>query len=89
MTSVTGTDPSAYTSRHYSTIATGLDANGWFFTATRTTVGATGTVSNDFNAAPLAWGIVVAAMLEPAAAAAIPDILKAPRIALGWDGGRL
>ncbi len=89
MTSVAGTDPAAYTQRHYSTIATGADANGWFFTATRTAVGATGTVSHDFSAAPLAWGIVVAAMLEPAAAAAIPDILKAPRIAPGWNSGRL
>src|SRR5687767_2745501 len=35
MTSVTGTDPSSYTQRHFSTINTGADACGWAFTAVR------------------------------------------------------
>jgi hypothetical protein len=64
MTDVTGTDPTTFTNRHYSTITTGADANGWFYTAVRATAGATGTISNNFAAAPTAWGVFVAAILD-------------------------
>lgn len=62
MTSVTATDPAALTQRHYSVIATGADAGGFFFDGIRTTAGATGNVNHTFSAAPLHWGIMVAAV---------------------------
>jgi DNA-binding transcriptional regulator LsrR (DeoR family) len=65
MTSVTGTDPSSYTQRSFTTIATGADACGWFFDATRTAAGATGTVTQDFNSTIPAAGVFVAAVLNP------------------------
>jgi hypothetical protein len=65
MTSVAATDPSSFTQRHYSTIATGADATGWFFDATRTNAGATGTVTQDFNSTMPAAGVFVAAVLNP------------------------
>jgi hypothetical protein len=65
MVSVTATDPSSFTQRHYSTIITGADATGWFFDATRTTAGATGTVTQDFNSTMPAAGVFVAAVLNP------------------------
>jgi hypothetical protein len=69
MTSVTSTDPATYTQRHFSTIATGADATGWFFTAIRATAGATGNVTNDFVSTMPAGAALVAAIKEPAAAA--------------------
>lgn len=68
MTSVTGTDPSSYTQRHYSTITTGADATGWFFDAVRATAGATGTVTQDFVSTMPAAGVLVAAILDPVVA---------------------
>lgn len=65
MTSVTATDPSSFTQRHFSTITTGADATGWFFTAPRTAAGATGTVTQDFNSTMPAAGVLVAAILDP------------------------
>jgi hypothetical protein len=65
MTSVAGTDPAAYSQRSYTTIATGADATGWFFDAARTTAGATGTVTQDFNSTMPAAGVFVAAVLNP------------------------
>jgi hypothetical protein len=65
MTSVTATDPSSFTQRSFTTIATGNDACGWFFDATRTAAGATGTVTQDFNSTIPAAGVLVAAMLNP------------------------
>jgi hypothetical protein len=62
---VTATDPAAWTVRHFTTVTTGADAGGFFYDGVRTTAGATGNVSHDFNAAPVAWGILVAAILEP------------------------
>lgn len=65
---VTGTDPASYTQRHYSTIATGNDAAGWFFDAARAAAGATGTVTQDFNSTMPAAGVLVAAIRDP-----VPD----------------
>jgi len=62
---VTSTDPTSYTSRHHTTIATGADAAGFFLDAVRVSPGATGNVSHDFTGVPLAWGILVAAILDP------------------------
>jgi len=67
MVSVTATDPSSFTQRHFSTITTGADATGWFFDATRATAGATGDVTQDFNQTMPAGGVLVAAILDPAA----------------------
>jgi len=67
MVSVAATDPSSFTQRHFSTITTGSDATGWFFDATRATAGATGTVTQDFNSTMPAAGVLVAAILDPAA----------------------
>jgi hypothetical protein len=76
----TATDPSTFTERHDSTIGTGADAGGFLADAIRTTAGATGNVSVDFTAAPLHWGILVAAVLE--AAAPMPVIpVMAPMVA--------
>jgi hypothetical protein len=66
-TSVTATNPATFTKRHYTTITTGADAGGWFFDAVRTTNGATGNVSHDFNGVPLIWSVLVAAILDPGA----------------------
>jgi len=67
MVSVVATDPSSFTQRHFSTIPTGLDATGWFFDATRSAAGATGTVTQDFNSTMPAAGVLVAAILDPVA----------------------
>lgn len=64
MTSVVSTDPTSYTQRHYSTITTGADATGWFFSAARSAAGATGTVTQDFNSTMPAAGVFVAALLD-------------------------
>ena len=61
---VTATDPAAFTVRSYTTIATGADAAGWAYSATRATAGATGTVTVDHNAAMPAAAILVAAILD-------------------------
>jgi hypothetical protein len=61
----TATDPAAWTERHFSTTTTGADAGGFFYDGVRVTAGATGNVSHDFNGVPTAWGIIVAAVLEP------------------------
>lgn len=61
---VTSTDPAAYVENHYSDIATGADAAGWFATATRATAGATGSVVSDFDAAMPAGAALVAAMID-------------------------
>ena len=62
---VTATDPASFgVTNSHTTIATGADATGFCYSATRATAGATGNVSVDFNAAPLHWGIVVAAFTE-------------------------
>lgn len=68
----TATDPTALASNHYSTVGTGADAGGFFASAVRVAAGATGNVSVDFNAAPLHWGILVAAILNP------PDLVVPP-----------
>ncbi len=65
---VTATDPASLTQWNYSTSALGADSGSWLATATRATAGATGNVSHDFNAVPLAWGILIAAINEPAPA---------------------
>jgi hypothetical protein len=62
---VTATDPASWTLRHHTVIGTGADATGFFYDGVRATAGATGNVSHDFNAAPLHWGILVAAILAP------------------------
>jgi hypothetical protein len=72
MTSVVATDPSSFTQRHFSTIATGNDATGWFFDANRSAAGATGTVTQDFNSTMPAAGVLVAAMIDAPAAAVYP-----------------
>lgn len=74
----TATDPSTLTERHNTTIATGADAGGFYGDGTRVTTGATGNVSVDFSAAPLHWGILVAAILEEPPAAAIPSVVMPP-----------
>lgn len=61
---VTATDPAAWTMRSHTVIATGADATGFLYDGVRATAGATGNVSHDFNAAPLHWGILVAAFIE-------------------------
>lgn len=61
---VTSTDPSSYTQRHFSTIATGADATGSFHDATRASAGATGTVTLDHNSTMPAEGVLVAALLD-------------------------
>lgn len=71
MTSVTATDPSSFTQRHYSTITTGADATGWFFEAVRTAAGATGTVTQDFNSTMPAAGVLVAALFDNT-----PDVVE-------------
>ncbi len=77
VTSVTATDPSSYTQQHFSTIITGADASGLFFTATRTTAGATGTVTIDHVSTMPGMGVLVAAMLGPVSSG-IPELLVAP-----------
>ena len=64
----TGTDPAAYT-EHYVETAIGLDMMYCFSEANRTTAGASGTVSVDFDVAnPVGWGgIVLSLKPEPAA----------------------
>lgn len=71
----TSTDPATYTSRHYSEVTIGADASGWFLDANRATAGATGNVSCDFNAAPLHWSILVAAILDEPPPAGVPNAL--------------
>lgn len=58
------TNPATLTERHDSTIATGADAGGFFADGVRATAGATGNVTVDFSAAPLHWGILVAAISD-------------------------
>jgi hypothetical protein len=72
---VTGTDPAAYALNHYSDIATGADAAGWFASAVRATAGATGNIVSDFDAAMPAGAALVAAMLDPLG---IPPLVQAP-----------
>lgn len=61
----TGTDPAAYT-EHYSETVTGLDAMTCFSEELRTSAGATGTVSLDFDVAvPVGWGLVLMAIKPP------------------------
>lgn len=61
---VTGTDPSSFTQRHFSTIATGADATGSFHEATRASAGAVGTVTLDHNSTMPAMGFLVAALTD-------------------------
>jgi len=69
----TGTDPGLFINRHYSEVTTGADAVGWAQTAHRATAGATGTISNNFDvAAPVAWGVLVAAVLDAQTPADFP-----------------
>jgi hypothetical protein len=49
MTSVTSLSPASFTERHFSTIATGNDATGWFYTGVATPNATTGTIVSDFN----------------------------------------
>lgn len=56
---VTATDPATFTSRSYSTLATGGGAGCWFADASQTTVGATGDVGLNFDAAPFVWSGIV------------------------------
>jgi hypothetical protein len=63
----TATDPASLPQDFYTTIATGADCGGWLAHGTRATAGATGNVSHDFNGAPLAWSILIAALKEAAA----------------------
>jgi hypothetical protein len=65
---VSGTDPSSYTQRHFTTIATGADATGSFHEAVRATAGATGNVTLDHNSTMPAAAVLVAAMVDPVAA---------------------
>lgn len=67
VSSVTATDPATWTERHDSIIGTGADAGGFLYEEVRATIGATGNVSVDFGAAPLHWGILVAAILDAVA----------------------
>jgi hypothetical protein len=67
---ITATDPATWTARNYQVSGTGDDAGVWMSDATRATVGATGNVSHDFNAAPLKSAILIAAVLAPAGAPA-------------------
>ena len=64
-TTVTSTDPSSYTQRHFSTITTGADATGSFHDANRASAGATGNVTSDHNSTMPAMAILVAAILNP------------------------
>lgn len=58
---VTATDPAAFTLHNYQDIVTGTDAEGHAASAIRATAGATGNVSNDFDAAmPAGIGVVLA-----------------------------
>lgn len=61
----TGTDPAAY-AEHYSESATGTDGAITFSEAARTTAGATGDVSVNWNVAvPIGWGGKVLALVPP------------------------
>lgn len=60
----TPTNPASLTERHDSTTTTGADAGGFFADGVRATAGATGNVSVAFSAAPLQWGILVAAIAD-------------------------
>jgi hypothetical protein len=61
----TGTDPAAY-SELYDESPTGADGMIAFSTERRTTAGATGTISVDFDTAvPVGWGAVVIALKSP------------------------
>lgn len=77
---VTATDPASWANFGFTTIATGADAGAWASSATRATVGATGNVSHDFDAAPLAWAILITAIQEPAPPNPVPDVVMAPPI---------
>ena len=62
----TGTDPSAYT-EHYDETVTGADAVSCWSEFERTTAGATGTVSIDWDVAvPVGWGAILMALKPPA-----------------------
>lgn len=61
---VTATDPSSLTQRHFSTITTGADATGSFHNAIRSGVGATGNVTLDHNSTMPAEAVFVAALLD-------------------------
>lgn len=70
-----GTDPSAYTER-YVEVATGADAMTCFSEAVRTSAGATGTVTVDFDVAvPLGWGAILMAIKPPPPPACINALL--------------
>lgn len=62
---VTGTNPASYSLNHFSTITTGADATGLFYSAliSSASVG-TGTVTIDHNSTMPAMGVLVAAMLD-------------------------
>ena len=62
----TGTNPADYTEL-YDETTTGADAMSCLSYAARSTAGATGTISVDFNTAvPVGWGAVVMALKPPA-----------------------
>ena len=62
--SVTSTDPTVYSTNHFSTIATGADATGAFFSNLRVTAGATGGVTLDHNSTMPAYAAWVTAILD-------------------------
>jgi len=64
ITSVSGTDPASYTQRGFGTITTGADAGMLLFSAVRATAGATGNVTTVYQAAPLTWYHMVAAIID-------------------------
>lgn len=86
-TSLTSTDPASYTVRSYTVITTGADAGRWLADATRTTAGATGNLSHDFNGAPLIWSILVAAVLTPLPVALTPAVVAFSAVTLDPDPG--
>lgn len=65
---VTATDPAAWTQNSYLTTASGADAAVSFHSAARATAGATGNLSMDFNGVPLRW-IAMTAGVKGAVAA--------------------
>lgn len=61
---VTATNPSSFTQRHFSTIITGADATGSFHDAVRATAGATGAVTLDHNSTMPAEYVFLGAVLD-------------------------
>jgi len=86
-TSLTSTDPASYSVHAYTTITTGADAGKWLADANRVTAGATGSLSHDFNGAPLVWSILVAAVLTSLVIDLTPAVVAFSAVAVDADPG--